>query len=222
MFSPDAVFAVLADVSRRADNGDEEAALQLNRIAEGCSPQWLADAARSLRPVAVHPQKRRDMTLGELLGQALGWAAEDARADEFAVIDAAAQAIGDDHGLGHIACLSALFDLEQEALEAGEFLGLLGLSLQFATLSGRVAHAIRAGIGSRSTGDLARAVCRLCGGDSGALAEVTSINPLLGLQLAANAEADGSAAVRVGSINEARQLSPGTLFVTPDNRVKVR
>ena len=222
MVSLDAMFAVVADIARRADNGDEEAALRLNRIAEGCSPQWLAETARMLRPVAAHPQHRRDLSLGELVAQALGWPVGEARADEFAVIDAAAQVIGEEHGLKHVACLSALFDLEREALEAGEFLGMLGLPLQLGTLSGRVAHAIRAGGASRSAGDLARAVRRLCGGEGDALAEVYSINPLLGLQLAAHMEANGIVPVRVASVTEARELPSGTVFVTPNNRVKVR
>jgi hypothetical protein len=143
LVSLDAMFAVIADVARRADQGDEEAALQLNRLAEGCSAQWLIEAGKALRPVPVHPVvARTQQTLGEILAEALGLNADAAKADEFTFIDAAAQIIADHYSLDWLDCLTALFDLEQETLEADEFARLLQCPLGISTLGRRVAHKI--------------------------------------------------------------------------------
>ena len=137
----DAMLSVIADVARRADEGDEDAAIQLNRLAEGCSPAWLQEAARQLRPEPVpHPLAQARPTLGEILAQAMGMARQTVLGDEYDVIDAAAHAIADHYSLPHIECLSALFDLENEALEAGELLAMLECPLGIATLGRRVAQ----------------------------------------------------------------------------------
>lgn len=139
MVSIDAMAAVIADLSDRADNGDEEAARQLNQIADTCPADLLVSAKRYQSPpplVRIHAEP--EQTLGEILAQAMGW--EPCGADEYDLICGASSLIGDHYGLDALAVMGTIFELEGETREAASALRLMECPLGLSTLGKRVAE----------------------------------------------------------------------------------
>lgn len=122
--------ALLALLAERADNGDEDAALQLNAMALNYPPEVLL-AARQMVPTSAEmahcapaytqaaPPPITTPTLGDILGEALAQAGAPQAGHDWELFEAATDIIANHYRLSRDAVFDALLELELTGMEAG-------------------------------------------------------------------------------------------------------